>query len=105
MGPVVVAMTNTVGRVELLTWLKTFLAQIPGGEVRPIQLLYCRATIRRILQFIATIFDRFALLASCRASCGAWAFNSTRFAQLSVSRVFHAHVLLSMKETDCDQLS
>lgn len=35
MGPVVVAMTNTVGRVELLTWLKTFLAQIPGGEVRP----------------------------------------------------------------------
>lgn len=38
MGPVVVAMTNTVGRVELLTWLKTFLGQISTGEVRPIQL-------------------------------------------------------------------
>ncbi|CAM9413692.1 unnamed protein product [Ectocarpus fasciculatus] len=31
-GPVVVAMTNTVGRIELLTWLKSFLAQIPSGE-------------------------------------------------------------------------
>ncbi|CAM9903323.1 unnamed protein product [Scytosiphon promiscuus] len=32
MGPVVVAMTNTVGRIELLTWLKSFVAQIPAGE-------------------------------------------------------------------------
>lgn len=38
MGPAVVAMTNTVGRIELLTWLKSFLAQIPAGEVRTIQL-------------------------------------------------------------------
>lgn len=37
MGPVVVAMGNTVGRIELLTWLKSFLAEIPAGEVRPIQ--------------------------------------------------------------------
>lgn len=37
MGSVVVAMTNTVGRTELLTWLKTFLAHISAGEVRPIQ--------------------------------------------------------------------
>ena len=36
LGPVVVAMTNTVGRTELLTWLKSFLPQIPAGEVRPI---------------------------------------------------------------------
>ncbi len=36
LGPVVVAMANTVGRTELLTWLKSFLAQIPAGEVRPI---------------------------------------------------------------------
>lgn len=30
-------MTNTVGRTELLTWLKSFLAQIPAGEVRPVK--------------------------------------------------------------------
>lgn len=35
MGPVVVAMTNTVGRIELLTWLKSFVAQISAGEVGP----------------------------------------------------------------------
>lgn len=39
MGPVVVAMSNTVGRIELLSWLKTFLGQIPSGEVRLAQLI------------------------------------------------------------------
>lgn len=33
-APVVVAMTNMVGRVELLTWLKPVVPHIPGGEVR-----------------------------------------------------------------------
>lgn len=34
MGPVVVAMANKVGRIELLTWLKTVVQCIPAGEVR-----------------------------------------------------------------------
>lgn len=35
LAPVVVAMGNTVGRIELLTWLKAAIPRIPAGEVRP----------------------------------------------------------------------
>lgn len=34
MGPVVVAMDNMVGRIELLSWLKSIVPHIPAGEVR-----------------------------------------------------------------------
>lgn len=34
MAPVVVAMANIVGRIELLTWIKVVLPHIPAGEVR-----------------------------------------------------------------------
>lgn len=34
MNPVVVAMSNMVGRIELLSWLKSIVPRIPGGEVR-----------------------------------------------------------------------
>lgn len=35
LAPVVVAMGNTVGRIELLAWLKAAIPRIPAGEVRP----------------------------------------------------------------------
>lgn len=34
LAPVVVAMGNTVGRIELLAWLKAAIPRIPAGEVR-----------------------------------------------------------------------
>lgn len=34
MGSVVLAMDNMVGRIELLSWLKSIVPQIPAGEVR-----------------------------------------------------------------------
>lgn len=34
MGPVVVALANVVGRIELLSWLKAVAPRIPPGEVR-----------------------------------------------------------------------
>lgn len=35
LGPVVIAMGNTVGRIELLAWLKAAIPRISSGEVRP----------------------------------------------------------------------
>ena len=33
-GSVVTVLTNTVGRVELLSWLKPLVSHLPAGEVR-----------------------------------------------------------------------
>lgn len=49
MGPVVVAMANKVGRIELLTWLKAVVPRIPAGEVS------CTASPRLWQSFVADV--------------------------------------------------
>ncbi|CAM9466508.1 unnamed protein product, partial [Hapterophycus canaliculatus] len=99
MGPVVVAMTNTVGRIELLTWLKSFVARIPGGEgptslVSP--LLVCMqdksAGARQIAQECLSLLVTAGTVAPSRVRAGTRDFPPAVMRQLkpALEKVFES---------------